>query len=76
METFRLLLATAELPLGSHSNNNAIRVILVHMILWRKDKFLLVPMCILIFLYLFIVTLIENLNDFAIDYFRDEGPME
>ena len=33
-------------------------------------------MCILIFLYLFIVTLIENLNDFAIDYFRDEGPME
>ena len=49
---------------------------LIHMILWRKEKFLLVEMCILVFLYLYIVTVIDNEYDFAIEYFRDEGPME
>ena len=33
-------------------------------------------MYILVFLYLYIVTVIDNQYDFAIDYFRDERPMK
>ena len=66
-ETFRFLLTTAEPPLGSYSSNNPIRVMLMHMIVWRKEKFLLVEMCILVFLYLSIVTVIDNEYDVFID---------
>ena len=47
---------------------------LMHMILWRKEKFLLVERCILVFSY--VVAVINDEYNFAIDYFRDEGPME
>ena len=38
--------------------------------------FLLVEMSILVFLCLYIVTVIDDQYDFAVDYFRDEGLME
>ena len=44
-ETFKLSLATAEPPLSSHFSNNPIRVMLMHMILKRTEKILLVKMC-------------------------------
>ena len=59
-ESYRLLWATAEPPLSSHFSNNPIRVMLMHRILWRKEKFFLVKICILVFLYLYIVTVIDN----------------
>ena len=59
-ETFRLLLEIAEPPLSSHFSNNPIRAMLMHMLHWREEHFFLVKKCILVFLYLYIVTVIDN----------------
>ena len=46
----------------------------MHMILCRKEKFLLVGR--LVFLCLYIVTVIDDEYNFSVDYIRDEGLME